>query len=623
MRVEFELLGHVRAHLDGAEVDVGPAQRQAVLVALLMSASPDVPMERLAFRVWQDQPPPGSAGALRAHISRLRRAFRGAVRIDRGRLGYVVHADESAIDVSIFRDLVARARATEDDVLAAELFSEAMTLWRDEPFAGLQGEWIERTRSALQREHHAARLDQNDVELRLGHHTALASSLAEEVAAHPLDERLRAQYLLALYRSGRPAEVLRQYEDIRVSLADELGVDPGPALRDLHQQALSAASGLRHAAAGGFGCHLPAAIPDFVGRKEEIAELTSAPLRLAVISGPAGTGKSTLAVTAAHRLCARFPDGQLYVRASSPSEALGALLLQCGVLSSDLPAGRTARTAMLRGKLTGRKVLVVIDDLHEAGQMTDVIPGTPDCAVLITSRSLLAATPVRLRIRLQPLRESESVELLTHLVGPRRAAAEPVALRDIAAACGHLPLALRIAGARLTAMPAAPLAALAERLHNHHTRLDELDIGVASVRTSIDFSYTRLCEDDQTAMRWLGTLPVNGFTEWQLSALSGRRDVSRTLERLCDAGLINSNGPGPSGEQEFRMHELLGDFVREQARQLPPDVRRAGLRRLLCAVTRNAAATQRPMHGRTRFGRELFGFLAAATEVPSRHAEAG
>ncbi|WP_233414816.1 BTAD domain-containing putative transcriptional regulator, partial [Streptomyces sp. N35] len=259
--MEFRLLGGIGAVADGRQVDLGPARQRSVLAALLMDVGRTVPVDQLVQRVWADAPPKRAKDTLYSYLSRLRRLLPCA--IDRLPGGYVMTADAQAIDVHRFRRLLAAARAETDDSIALAAYEEALGLWCGEPFAGADAPWFNATREALVRERLAAELDCTDLRLRLGQHTALQAELSERCAAHPLDERMAAQYMLALYRCGRQADALAHYRRVRRLLREELGIDPGGRLQELHEAVLAggagpgAPAGQAGGAAGGGGGGAP------------------------------------------------------------------------------------------------------------------------------------------------------------------------------------------------------------------------------------------------------------------------------------------------------------------------------------------------------------------------------
>src|SRR5690606_36749846 len=318
MRLRFTVLGPVEAHQDGHAIDLGSPRQRNVLGALLIDVNNEVPTDELAIRIWGDDPPLRAAQTLQSYLSRLRSAL--PREIHRGPGGYAVRVDEDAVDLHRFRRLTAGARGT-DDASAAALLSEALACWRGPLLAGLDTPWAVRLRGETQLERLAAELDLVDVRLRCGEHASVLAELTALGDEHPLDEWIARQLLLALYRSGRQAEALRRYEEVRVRLADELGADPGPALQKLHREMLTGAPSLDHveparAPAGPVPRQLPAPPAVFTGRQGELAALDAAlddgrPVAICAVGGTGGVGKTSLALHWAHRNLDRFPDGQL------------------------------------------------------------------------------------------------------------------------------------------------------------------------------------------------------------------------------------------------------------------------------------------------------------------------
>jgi tetratricopeptide (TPR) repeat protein len=341
-------------------------------------------------------------------------------------------------------------------------------------------------------------------------------------------------------------------------------------------------------------CQLPPDTADFVGRAEVADRLvgrldaagTTSTVATVVVSGPPGVGKSTLAVHAAHRLRPRFPDGQLYVSLAGggpaprdPAELLAELLHSTGTDALGVPAGLEARAAMWRARLADRRLLLVLDDAASAEQVRPLLPGTPGCAVLITSRNLLAVPPGATTLRLDPFTAEEAVELLGRLVGHGRVDAEPAAAREIGAACGGIPLALRIAGIRLATRPASPLASLAGRLQDTRHRLDELATGDSEVRASLELSYNLLEPATQTAFRRLGLLEGADFAAWTVAVLVGEPDGERIIERLAGANLLQPLGVDGTGEPRYRLHDLLFAYAAELAARDDPAANKLALHR--------------------------------------------
>jgi DNA-binding SARP family transcriptional activator/tetratricopeptide (TPR) repeat protein len=611
LTAEFAVLGAVEAHIDGVPVVLGHARQRSVLAVLLVEAGRAVTVDQLIDRVWGDDPPQRAAGALYSYLSRLRQAVAGAgIGIERRPGGYALTADPQTVDLHRFRRLVGQARHAESDRAAADLITEALGLWRGEPFAGLDTLWLTSMRQSLLGERFATELDHHDVLLRLGRHGELLPALSAAAAAHPLDERLAEQLMLALYRCGRQADADEQYRRIRRILADELGSDPGAGLRRLHERILAADPALTVAASDTRGtpgrpsprpavpAQLPADVRAFTGRERELAALDRSlappddepPLTVVLLSGTAGVGKSALAVRWAHRVREAFPDGQLYVNlrgydAEQPvavGDALAGFLTALGVRGPEIPPGVEERAGRYRSQLSGRRMLVLLDNASSVEQIRPLLPGTGSCLVLITSRDSLpgmVAIHGAERINLDLLPLPDAVVLLRRLIGDR-VDREPSVAEDLAAACARLPLALRIAAELAAARSDFSLAELVGELGDHRVRLDLLDAGDprAEVRAVFSWSYQNLPADAARVFRLLGLHPGDTVHVEAVAALAGVEvgEARRLLGVLVRASLVQAVPGGRYG-----MHDLLRAYAAElAAAQDPEPGRRAALTRL-------------------------------------------
>jgi tetratricopeptide (TPR) repeat protein/DNA-binding XRE family transcriptional regulator len=378
-------------------------------------------------------------------------------------------------------------------------------------------------------------------------------------------------------------------------------IEPGPGLvapqEPVPWRDVPAQSSLLAAGRGGEAlpvCQLPPTVADFTGREPQIGQLTGMlshdgdrlGVPIAVIAGLPGAGKTALALHVAHKLRAAFPDGQLWVplegatgHPRAPGEVLGELIRVLGVPGSAIPKSTAQRAALYRSLLAGRRVLVVADDAASAAQVQPLLPGTGQSAVLVTSRSELAGPPGSRLFPLEPLTRSEAVQLLARIVGEQRVAAEPGAAAELAAACGQLPLAVRIAGARLAARTSWQLSALARKI-THAQRLDELETGDLSVRASLSQSYQALGGPARTAFRRLALLDTAEFTEWQAAALLAVPDAADVVNQLADSSLLTATGIDPAGQPRYRPHDLLRDYAAERLADEPQAQRHAALGRV-------------------------------------------
>ncbi|MFI5491512.1 tetratricopeptide repeat protein [Actinoplanes sp. NPDC051859] len=609
MAAEFGVLGPVEARIDGQLADLGHARQRNVLGVLLVEAGRRVTVDQLIDRVWGEEPPQRATNALYSYLSRLRRALTAAgadIRREPG--GYLLTVDPQTVDLHRFRTLTALARAATSDRSAAELIGQALDLWRGDPFTGLDTPWLAALRRTLLGERLAAELDRNDVLLRLGRHGELLPALTAAVAEHPLDERLTGQAMLALYRCGRQADADQLYRRIRHSLADELGSDPSVALRQLHQQILAADPALTATPASATAPATPAAVPSqlpadvraFTGRTKELTALDrllaptagdEPPLTVALLSGTAGVGKSALAVRWAYRVRDAFPDGQLYVNlrgydAEQPvsvADALAGFLTALGVRGPELPPGTDERAGRYRSELTGRRMLILLDNAASVEQIRPLLPGTGSCLVLITSRDSLpsvVAVHGAERVNLDLLPDPDAIGLLRKLIGPR-VDREPTAAAALSTACARLPLALRIAAELAADRTDVPLADLVAELSDHQNRLDLLDAGGdphAEVRAVFSWSYQHLPAAAARAFRLFGLHPGETVHVDAVAAMigTGTAETRRLLGTLSRASLVQA-APG----SRYGMHDLLRAYAAELATDHDgePD-RRAALTRL-------------------------------------------
>lgn len=611
-RVRFSVLGPFRAWRGETELDLGPAQQRAMLAALVLRAGRIVSVDELVDSLWGEEPPTRAVGMLRTYASRLRRILEA----DRSRSqllvsvggGYLLRLPPGCLDVDLFQEQVGaaeRARAAGDTAGAEALLRQACALWEGVPLAGLPGPLAQMHRTWLTEQRLAAVRVRLEMELELGRHAAVVGELTALVSEHPLQESLRELLMLALYRSGRKSEALSVFSDARQALAAELGIDPGPELCDLQQCILqgdprlaappttvSRGAGKQAGIARPRPAQLPADIADFTGREETVrllrADLTAdgAAMPLALVSGMGGVGKSALAVHIAHAVRDCFPDGQLYVdlrgagdSPADPAQVLAGFLGSLGIAEAAIPEGTAQRSALLRSRLADSRVLMLLDDARDSAQIRPLLPGSSSCAVLVTSRAWLTGIPPSRLVKLEPWPYEEALALLTRIVGEQRVAAEPSAARQVAEACGFLPLAVRTAASRLASRPAWRLSQLAERLASERYRLAALEAGDLAVEASFRLSYDQLEEQSARAFRLLALPDGPAVSSAAAAALLqvSEEDAERLAESLTDLGLLSCPHPG-----RYRYHDLLRLFARKLADEIDgPDGQRAALERLV------------------------------------------
>ncbi|MER5262081.1 BTAD domain-containing putative transcriptional regulator [Actinosynnema sp. NPDC002837] len=602
--MEFRLFGEVRLLAGDRPLDVGTPRQQAVLAALLVDAGRPVGIETLIDRVWDDQPPVEARNVLYSHLSRIRRLLATATertgvraRLERRSAGYVLDVEPDLVDLHRFSRLTAGGQV--EDAARAAALGEALGLWRGPPLAGISGDWVDRVRDSWRRRRLDAVTRWAEVQLRLGRPDAVIAALPDVLAEHPLSEPLEAVFMRALHAVGRDAEAIERFALIRARLADELGADPGAELRALHAAILRGE--LPPSDRGGSPAtpaQLPPDLPGFAGREEELRLLddlaggSATAVRIVAVSGTAGVGKTALVVHWAHRVRERFPGGQLYVNLRgfdptgapvTPAEAVRRFLDAFEVPPQRIPVGFEAQVGLCRSLLANRRVLVVLDNARDAEHVRPLLPGSPACLVLVTSRDQLTglvADGARY-LTVDLLGADEARRLLAGRLGAGRVAAEPRAVDEIVALCARLPLALAVVAARATTHPKFGLAALARELRAARGRLDEFSGAdpATDPRAVFSWSYLQLSPDAARLFRLTGLHPGPDLGTRAASSLAGLppRTVRRLLAELSHAHLVTEHSPG-----RYTCHDLLRAYASEQAQALDAeDDRRAAVRRTL------------------------------------------
>ncbi|WP_158853495.1 AfsR/SARP family transcriptional regulator [Saccharothrix deserti] len=608
-----QVLGPIRAWRDGTALALGPAGRKAVFGLLALAHGKPVTRAELVDALWGERPPPSATNVIHTHVKHLRQLLepdRGArapsTTIPAVGDGYALSLPPDAVDVVRFRSLVARAdscRATTPRQ-AADLLGQALGLWHGRPLADVPLLGAHPGVVTLAGEHRAALARHAEVMIAIGAARDVLPALVEYVAAHGLDEAMHALLIRAYTASGQRDRAFGTYNMVRRHLTEELGVGPGPELTAAYLDALeetpvdSAAAPAEPPPMSPGVNQLPGDVFGFTGRQAELTELgrvlgaerTGVPI--VVVCGTAGVGKTALALHWAHRIRSNFPDGQLYVdlRGYDPrlpvaaEDALSRLLDGLGVTGADVPVDPDQRAARYRAELADRRVLIVLDNASTVDQVRPLLPGTSGCLVLVTSRNSMAGLVAlhgahRLDVDLLPA--PDSLALLRTLIG-ERVRREPAAAAELAAQCGRLPLALRVAAELAASRPASALAELTGELADRRRRLRVLDVGDdvrAAVRTVFSWSYLQLRPQVAKAFRRLGLHSGSDVTPFALAALTGSDpDESRlTLEVLARNHLVQ---PVPAGR--FVVHDLLRAYAEELAGEHDPAPERsAAVERLL------------------------------------------
>ncbi len=616
--LRFGVLGPVRAWRDGEPLATGSPQQRALLAALLLRGGRTATAAELIDALWGGEPPSQALAALRTYASRLRKVLGAEVLVSESG-GYALRT--TALDLTRARELAADAdklRAAGDRTAARARLAEALDLWDGEVLASVPGPYADTQRTRLEEWRLTLLETRVDIDLEIGAHAEAVSELTALTAAHPLRERLRELLMLALYRSGRQAEALAVYADTRRLLADELGVDPTPELSRLQQRILQGDAELARpveeqtpaAAPVARPAQLPATVADFTGRAAFVRELGArlataegSVMAVSALAGIGGVGKTTLAVHVAHEARPHFPDGQLYVdlqgagsRAAAPETVLGSFLRALGTPDSAIPDSLEDRAALYRSTLDGRRVLILLDNARDAAQIRPLLPGTAGCAALVTSRIRMVDLAGAHLVDLDVMSPEEALQLFTRIVGEERVRAEREAALDVVAACGFLPLAIRIAASRLAARRTWTVSVLAAKLADERRRLDELQAGDLAVKATFELGYGQLEPAQARAFRLLGLADGPDISLAAAAAVLDLPlwDAEDLLEALVDTSLLESAAPG-----RYRYHDLVRLYARACADrdEHPPTEKAAALSRLLDFYLSTAArvyAIERP-----------------------------
>ncbi|MFG1991074.1 BTAD domain-containing putative transcriptional regulator [Actinoplanes sp. NPDC048988] len=612
----MRVLGPVEVLLDGEPIAVRGNQPLAVLAILAAARGRPVATDRLIDHLWGDTAPAGAAAVLQSHVSRLRRALeprrppRGAAQLlVREAAGYALRLPPGSLDADRFEQAL-RAADGLPPAGALDRLRAALELWRGRPYEQFaDDEWAAAEIARLTELHHTARERTADALLRLERTDEAIPAARALTGEDPLRGEPWRLLALALWAASRSGEALSVLGEHRRIVADELGLDPDPALAALEQaireqRAEVLETALRPGPATVRPAQLPRPQPAFAGRSDERRRLDRHTPALVVVTGTGGVGKTTLAVRWAHQAAARYPDGQLHVdlrgygpedAAADPGDVLAAFLGALGVPDQRIPPSTPERTALFRSVLAARRMLLLLDNARDADQVRPLLPGNPDCAVVVTSRSHLIdliVTDGAYPMRLDAFRPAESVAYLRRRLGDEVVDADPRARDAIVERCGGLPLALALVCAR----GAFPLAEIDAELA-YADGLDGFAVpGVKhDLRAVFSWSYRRLVPLAARMFRLAALHPGPDLSVAAAAALAGTEPpVARMLlRRLTDAHLIAEHRPG-----RFLQHDLVRAYAKETAGRVDPAQERdAAVTRLLdfyLHSSRNAAQAQTP-----------------------------
>jgi DNA-binding SARP family transcriptional activator/DNA-binding XRE family transcriptional regulator len=613
------VLGPLETWHDGAPLSIGPPARRAVLGLLLMNPGVLVRRDSIVDALWEASPPRTAVGLVQAHVSRLRRILQsrknsasGHGVIDSVQGAYRLSLSANEVDLLLFRDLATRAATARgrDDGSACDLYERAIGLWRGDPLADVDVLHGHPGIALLRQELGDVLLRYADVVFTLGEYQRVLPRLRALAAAEPLNEPAHARLMFALAGTGQQAAAIRVHEDLRARLDRELGLYPGEELAEAHVRVLRqdmptgdrGGSRARTTAAPWVPRQLPAAARSFTGRDDVLNKLSgllqhdtgvAGSVVIAALTGMAGIGKTTLAVHWAHRVADQFPDGQLFVDLrgvgpgdipTTPSQAVCGFLTALGVPATRIPPDAAGQTALFRSLMVCQRMLIVLDNAQCADQVRPLLPGSPGCLVLVTSRNhltgLAAAEGAHL-FTLGDLTEGESRDLLAKNLGAERATAEPAAVSELISLCAGLPLALSDVAARAAARPGLPLAALAAEMRGVQGRLDALETGesATSVRPVFSWSMARLSKSAARMFHLVGLHAGPDITVPAAASLAGqsRSQAYLALMELCDEHLLTEQAPG-----RYVCHDLLRAYASEQAHTCYSEAeRREAVRRVL------------------------------------------
>lgn len=615
------VLGSVVVRADGADddhggVNLGGVKSKTLLAALLTQPRHVVSISRLVDLIWDESPPRSATALVHTYVSQVRRGLitAGLPSALRTRApGYLLDIDHAECDVTSFERHVDQARQAEqrdDYAEAIRHYEQGLALWRGTAFDGVDANFARIRAAGLVEERIRAEEGRARALILLGQPEEAVATLARLTTEHPVREPARALMMRALSLTGRQADALEAYREGRGHLMDQLGIEPGRELRELHATILGGS--VEPAAppppqppvaepADVVPRLLPPDIGDFIGHEDQLARVLSVGMAshrtrpaVVVLSGFGGIGKSALAVHAAHRLRAGYPDGQLFAdlrgteRDIGTYEVLGRLLGALGVPLTALPNSVEDRVDTYRRTVSGRKLVIVLDNAHGEHQVRGLLPGDPNCMVIITSRSRLTGLDGAEQVELGFLPQETSLRMLSRIVGDQRIGAEPWAAQTIAKLCGGVPLAIRVAAAKLLARPHWPMRALASRLSDEQRRLDELSVGDLAIRTSLRLHYAELDDPHRRAFHLLTLLDLPDFGSWLAAPLLdvSLDDAEDVVEHLVDLRLLDVVGVDLIGRVRYRFHDLVQLFGAELARsEEPGDAVVESVRRTLATWT--------------------------------------
>ncbi|MFC6162484.1 AfsR/SARP family transcriptional regulator [Kribbella jiaozuonensis] len=591
--LRLDLLGPLRGWAGERRLDLGPIRQQTLLAVLALRPNQVISADELVELVWSDAPPSTGAKIVPPYIYRLRKLLPEGVLVHT-RDGYSLRLAPGASDLERFESLVSAGHADRDKDRAAARLSEALELFTGEPFSGLAGHYLSVQRHRLTERRLKVLAERIELDLERGRYGDLVPELVALVEEDRLREQFAGQLMLAYWRSGRISEALDTYTRTRQELVEQLGVEPGPELRAIHERILQNDEPLARPAVRD---ELPYDGAAFVGRDDVLRQVvdalhTAGPAVVA-IDGMAGVGKTALAVRAARQLGDVYPDGRLFIdlhgytpghEPVSALQALDRLLRTLSVPAERIPADLEERAALWRSELAGRRILVVLDNAPDSAAVRPLLAGGPRCGVLVTSRRQLTGLDATARLALDVLRPEDARELLAEIVGPDRAGSAGAAA-EVVSQCGHLPLAIRVAGARLRHRPSWTIEHLSKRLDAEDRRLAELSTDSGGVSPAFALSYESLPPDQQRLFRLLGAMTGQDIEMYAAAALADLDVVEAEdlLEQLVDANLLLQLRPG-----RFQFHDLLRQYARTLAPE--PDAVRRLLDYYLYATAEASAA---------------------------------